>query len=131
VSFQFIMLYCSIMLHCIDLTSCFTVMPSMSNFGYYSLTFFFIDTTSFALTGHHHMYRLLWLRHLLLTVKLFCFSYMVAWTISDRVGYPPVLILVPLSYACLQCHLPVAQRYNPEKEICILNYLMALSNVSL
>jgi hypothetical protein len=41
-------------------------------------SFFFIDTTYFGLTGHHQVYRLLWLRSLLLTIKLFCFCYVVA-----------------------------------------------------
>jgi hypothetical protein len=41
-------------------------------------SFFFIDTTCFSLTSHLHVYRLLWLWNLLLTVKLPCFPYMVA-----------------------------------------------------
>jgi hypothetical protein len=34
------MLYCSILLHCIDLTLHFAFMPSMCNIGYYSLVIF-------------------------------------------------------------------------------------------
>jgi hypothetical protein len=43
----------------------------------FSRRFLFIDTTCFDLTGHHQVYRLLWWRNLLLTVMLFCFSYVV------------------------------------------------------
>jgi hypothetical protein len=40
-----------------------------------SRRFLFIIITYFCLTGHHQVYRLLWWRNLLLTVKFFCFSY--------------------------------------------------------
>jgi hypothetical protein len=35
------MLYCSILLHCIDLTLCFAFMPSICDVGYYSLGFLY------------------------------------------------------------------------------------------
>jgi hypothetical protein len=44
----------------------------------FSCQFTFIVTIHFGLTGHHQVYRLLWLRNLLLTVMLFCFSYAAA-----------------------------------------------------
>jgi hypothetical protein len=36
-----VLLYCSILLHCIDLTSCFAFMPSGCNIGHYSLIFLY------------------------------------------------------------------------------------------
>jgi hypothetical protein len=35
-----IIVYCSFLLHCIELTLRFAFMPSVSNFGYYSLVVF-------------------------------------------------------------------------------------------
>jgi hypothetical protein len=67
------MLYCSILWLCVLLLCrlCATLVTVHSSF-------FFVNTACFGLTCHLQVYRLLWLRDLLLTVMLLCFSYVVA-----------------------------------------------------
>jgi hypothetical protein len=63
------MLYCSILLHCMDLTLHFAFMPSMCHLVTVHSSFFFIDTTCFSLTGLLQVYSLLWLRNLTVHCK--------------------------------------------------------------
>lgn len=83
------------------LTLRFAFMTSMFNVGYYSLVTFFIDTTSSSLTSNLQMYKLLWLRTLLLTAKLFSFSYVVASNYFWLCGLITCFIWVSLS--CSVC----------------------------
>jgi hypothetical protein len=70
--------------------------------------FLFIDTTCFGITGHHHVYRLLWWRNLLLTAMLSGFSYVLA-SDSRLCGLTSCFIWVSLNncYArvCLICNI--------------------------
>jgi hypothetical protein len=80
-----VLLYCSILLRCIDPTLPFAFMPSVCNVSYYSrVVFCFIDTAYCGLTGHEQLYKL-WLMNLLLTVKLFIVY--LAWLPRITSGY--------------------------------------------
>jgi hypothetical protein len=59
----------------IHLTLCFASMPSMCNFGYYSPVVLFHWHYMFRPNSHLQVYRFFWLRNLLPTVKLLCFSF--------------------------------------------------------
>jgi hypothetical protein len=105
-------------LHRSDVALCFYAIYVQLLLLLFTCHFFFIDTTCFGLTGHLQVYRLLWLRNLLLTVKLLCFSYVVAsdyiWlcgiTTNDCDGRPQHKILPPQ-----QEHWRQPQPINPTK----------------
>jgi hypothetical protein len=75
---QFIMLNFRILFRCVHQFGFRFFAVYMQPRLTFSRRFLFDVTTCFGLTGHHLMYRLWW-RNLLLTVKLFCFCYVVAW----------------------------------------------------
>jgi hypothetical protein len=122
-----IILNCSILLHCVDLTlRCFFVVYVQRRL-IFSRRFLFILTTCFGLTDHHHqVYKLLWWRNVLLIVMLFCFSYVfVVTSVSRLCDLTTCFIWVPLNNCYARVYISFSINFSVvEFRILVLNKLI-------